>query len=104
MSDVQKTTVECPHCQGRGHVAAFVHDGEGSRFDPVLLCGTCHGEGRLSRTVIGWLTIGRAHYKERVARRESVRDCATRLGVSPAVLSGMEHGRIDPTPLEGDRP
>jgi hypothetical protein len=95
-----KTTVECPRCKGAGHVPAFVHGGDGTRFDPALRCGTCKGGGRISLTVVHWLTIGHAHYKARVARRESVAECAARLGIRPAELSGMEHGRLDPARLE----
>lgn len=99
-SPTPEPTVECPHCKGAGHVAALVCGASGSRYDPTWRCGTCKGEGRLSATVAGWLAVGRTHYKARVARGESVRECARRYGIGAAELSGMEHGRLDPSRLE----
>ena len=37
---------------------------------------------------------GRAHYEARIARDESQRECAKRLGVTASALSAYEHGRI----------
>lgn len=87
----------CPHCDGRGSNAAFIEhaNGEGS-YNPALRCGLCSGSGSVSGQTIGWLSIGSRHRKARIARDESIRECARRMGIGPAELSGMENGRGDP--------
>lgn len=96
MSDVQ-----CPHCDGFGANAAFIRhaNGEGS-YDPALRCDLCSGTGTVSRQTINWLSVGRTHRDARVGRGESVMECARRLGLTPAALSAMEHGRADPARLK----
>ena len=81
-------------------MAAFVDTATRGYFEPALRCSLCLGEGRISATTADWLVRGEAHYKARVSRGESVRECARRLGISVVELSGMEHGRIDPAKLE----
>jgi hypothetical protein len=101
-SDQPETTVECCACHGKGSMAAFVDGAEGGHFDPAIRCGLCLGEKRISATKADWVARGRTHYKARVARGEGVRDCARRLGLRAAELSGMEHGRTDPGRLEAE--
>ena len=96
----QTPTTTCPRCNGAGTVAAFVDTSDTGYFDPALRCSLCLGEGHISATHADWLSRGNAHYKARVKRGESVRECARRLGMSAAKLSGMEHGRADPSRLE----
>ena len=86
----------CPACKGLGSMGVFVDGPSGGYFRPVEECSICLGAGRISATRADWFAAGRAHYKARVARRETVMSCAQRLGLGLAELSGMEHGRIDP--------
>jgi hypothetical protein len=83
-------------------MAAFVERVSGGHFDPALRCNLCLGDGRISVTKADWVARGKVHYKARVARGESFRDCARRLGLGSAELSGMEHGRTDPSRLEAE--
>lgn len=94
----------CPSCGGKGSVAAFVDTAERGWFDPTLPCPLCKGRGRISEQQAAWLAAGRAHYVARVARRESVLECATRLGIRVSELSAMEHGRVNPGNLTTSDP
>lgn len=91
--------VPCPSCSGKGTTAAFVDTETRGWFDPSLPCSLCRGTGKISEQQMAWRTAGRIHYRERVARQESIMECAQRLGIRSAELSAMEHGRADPAPL-----
>lgn len=96
--------IVCPDCRGRGKLSAFVDTDAGGWFDDSLPCSRCRGLGAVDRVQEAWLRIGGTHRTWRVAQFESIAECARRLGVSPAELSSMEHGRLDPTPLIADTP
>lgn len=96
--------VECPECGGRGTYAAFVdgHRPDGTawgEFRPAMKCTFCGGSGIVSAFQVEWLEVGQAYRRARVARLEPIHEAASRLRVSPAQLSAMEHGRMDPAPL-----
>lgn len=95
------TTYVCPRCKGRKGGPAFIDGATGGSFDPFLACDLCKGEGAVSAQTVTWHEAGRAHYQARVARGESLMECATRLGIGVAELSGAEHGRRDPVVLAG---
>lgn len=86
---------KCPRCTGDGGYHAFVHRADGCS-EEYLTCDLCRGDGKISDEVVGWLKEGSDHRNERVARDESLRECARRLGVSPALISAMETGRQRP--------
>lgn len=67
-------------------------------------CSRCGGDGEVNQDMERWIVIGGTHRTWRVAQWESLRECAVRLGMSPAELSGMESGRKDPTWLIADIP
>lgn len=94
---------ECPVCDGKGTHGLFADGPKGGRYVEAAPCTFCAGKGRVEPHRIEWRRIGRDHYRARVKRAESVRDCATRLGVTPAELSAMEHGRADPARLKEGR-
>lgn len=93
----------CPRCGGSKRSEAFV---DGPRFHGIRLvdCAMCKGAGVVTAWQFEWWQAGQNHYRARVDRGESVRECARRLGISAADLSGMEHGRLDPAPIKDDRP
>lgn len=97
-------TITCPCCDGRGSNAGFIcyADGSGTRsqYDEAITCDLCKGVGKIAKQIAQWLEIGRAHYLNRVARDESVMECAKRLGLRPSQVSAMEHGRADPKGLD----
>lgn len=93
----------CPRCEGRKGGPAFLGGPTGSHFDPFFPCDMCKGKGEVLDHVAKWFAVGRVHYRERLARGESLRECARRLGFGLAELSSMEHGRADPAPLTEER-
>ena len=88
-------TDRCPRCTGDGGYHALVHRKDGCS-EEYLTCDLCKGDGKISAEVAGWLKVGSEHRNARVEREESLLECARRLGVSPALISGMETGRQRP--------
>lgn len=93
---------QCPRCHGKGTFAAFVDTATDGWYDPAIKCDLCKGTGSIAAQIVEWLEIGRAHYERRIARDESIMECARRLGIRAAELSSMEHGRADPARLRDD--
>lgn len=85
----------CPRCTGDGGYYALVTRATGCA-EEYLTCDLCKGDGKISDEVAGWLKEGVDHRNARVARDESLRECARRLGLSPALISAMETGRQRP--------
>jgi hypothetical protein len=96
----KSAVLPCPYCDGRGSTSAFVDTGDSGWYDPNLPCSLCRGSGHISQRTAVWLIIGQEHSRKRKARDESIRECARRLGIRAAELSGMEHGRADPERLK----
>lgn len=87
----------CPSCKGAGTFAAFVDRDDGTgNFDPAVSCPRCAATGRVPIQQMRWSEIGAAHRRARVAKGESLRAASVRMGVSPATLSAMEQGSIEP--------
>lgn len=86
---------KCPRCTGDGGYYAIVTRATGCA-EEYLTCDLCKGDGSISDEIVGWLKVGSEHRNARVARDESLRECAKRLGVSPALISAMETGRQRP--------
>lgn len=100
MGDGAPDLPECPDCGGKGTRGLFTDGPKGGRYIEAAACLFCGGKGRVDPRRVEWRRIGRGHLSARVQRRESVRDCAARLGITPAELSAMEHGRADPARLK----
>ena len=68
---------------------------------PRYTCGACDRpfDWPDQTTAPDWLRQGREMRLARVARMESLRDAARRLGVEPRLLGDIEHGRADPARL-----
>lgn len=92
----------CSRCDGRRTTHAFIDGPTGGRFDPAFPCSLCHGTGEVTEQTAEWLAVGTAHRLDRVARQISIMACARKIGVTPAELSSMEHGRTDPALLARD--
>ena len=93
--------ITCPDCRGMGHGAAFADGESGGRFVPDMRCIRCKGARTISREEGMWIVRGRVCATRRRQSGESLMQMAQRIGVPAAELSAMEHGRINPAPLEG---
>ena len=93
----------CPDCKGKKTIFALV-DGDDYSGPATLACYRCKGTGAVDPDMERWMKIGGTHRTWRVAQHESLAECARRLGLGSAELSGMEHGRNDPTRLLADIP
>jgi hypothetical protein len=88
----------CPDCKGRKKLFALV-DGPDYRGGAEIDCIRCKGSGEVDECMERWMKIGGTHRTWRVAQHVSLAECAAKLGLTPADLSGMENGRRDPTRL-----
>lgn len=82
----------CPDCNGAGTMTALVNRTSGCKEENVV-CAVCRGSGGLSDEQFQALELGRKAYLERVARGESLREAAVKIGCLPVALSDFEHGR-----------
>ena len=85
----------CPHCNGEGK-AGIVHINRGSgahEWHDDLPCTHCHGTGKVSDEKLARIQRGQAARAKRVAEGFSIREYASKLGVSMSNLSMMESGR-----------
>ena len=96
---VVERKITCPDCRGKGTIGAFVDTADDGWYDPTLQCSRCKGIGAVDPQQEEWMRVGGTHRTWRVAQHESIMECARRIGVTPAELSSMEHGRLDPVPL-----
>lgn len=87
----------CPMCQGEKIVSGLVKFADGR---PCAMqefsCFRCGGAGEIPDEQAEWIRLGDRLRRTRIARGESLREAAKRLGVSAASLSDLEHGRVDP--------
>ncbi len=85
----------CPRCEGGGKTVAIACPGY-RRVE--LRCDACSGSGTIDEQRRAQLDEAERRREARIAAGRSLRDEATRLGVSPVQLSDMEWGRA-PFPL-----
>jgi hypothetical protein len=87
----------CPTCGGMGASFGF-WDGTDEKGEHVGGCGpvvclTCEGRGHVGQEVLDRIVEGKRRRRERIDRGLSLRDEATRLGISMQELCNLEHGR-----------
>lgn len=89
-------SLTCPHCEGQKGAHCFINRGPDIRKHSVEWrdCLTCGGTGVIDRQRAALIEQGREMREARVARRESLLEASQRLGLSPAELSAIEHGRV----------
>lgn len=99
-------TIRCWDCEGKGgHMAGGFWDGVrdgaevGGVFQGWMACVRCGGAGRVPEVMRGWADLGGEMRERRVAREESLRAAARRVGVKPSEYADMEAGRVDPSRL-----
>lgn len=89
--------ITCPHCDGKKQLFAF-WDGikpDGSPFSGAGMrkCDTCDGLGVISLERNARIQEGKNRRAERLSRGLSLHEEATRLGMTAAELSAIEHGK-----------
>lgn len=84
----------CPGCKGikMGHIDLGPPGAEATAF---FTCSRCAGTGVVTPELDRLWLYGAEQRAKRIARRESVRDCAARLGLTLAQLCDLENGRVD---------
>jgi DnaJ-class molecular chaperone len=87
----------CIDCNGRGEILPAFH-----QMGLTITCDRCQGTGQMPRHQLPWIEAGRRLRQERINRRETLRDCATRLNLDVMAVSDAERGKIDPATLTGD--
>lgn len=87
--------VTCPNCDGEGGGQAFVNRGEDITKHSVewITCRTCNGDGKVTDERAECIAAGKRMRDARVARQESLLAASKRMGIGPAELSDIEHGR-----------
>jgi hypothetical protein len=90
-----QTKVECPFCDGKRTVFAFVNTGEDSskHISGIFKCSQCNGTGEISADHYTAYLQGRSLRKARIELGESLSAAAKRNGISAAELSNIESGR-----------
>lgn len=73
--------IPCPACRGVG-----------SFLGGALLCDVCQGRREIGAEHLTAWERGQALKAERLARRENMRTCAARMGISPVDLANRERG------------
>lgn len=60
----------------------------------MMNCSDCDGFGKITEEHMQRITAGRKLRDDRMARDMSLKEEATRLGISVVQLSNLEHGRV----------
>lgn len=94
-------SIICPDCNGAGEREGIAHPG--ARFIRIE-CSFCEVSGYITPQRAEWREIGQAHRRARLARDESMMECARRVGVLPSEISGFERGLIDPAKWQPPAP
>lgn len=83
--------MKCPTCQGEGKVNG-IGCGPGGCRPVIIRCYDCSGVGTVSDDFAERRASGESRRQERLSRGASLREEATRLNISPQVLSRLERG------------
>jgi hypothetical protein len=92
----------CPQCEGERKVPVFgivYAPGHKGRPGRLIKCPFCEGAGEVSERRLKWLHRGQAYREKRIAEGVGLRQRAEQLGILPSRLSGIEHGRFDPSEI-----
>jgi hypothetical protein len=93
----------CQRCNGNGVVGpVHINRGDNPHTWEMIRCSSCGGSGYWSNHQAAAARDGEALRQERLARDESLREAAKRMGISPAELSAIEQGRVRSTPEQAD--
>lgn len=95
----------CPECFSAKMTGGIACGSSGCSV-VLIKCSLCRGSGKIPDEQGPWIAEGRRRRQWRLDHDRSLREEATRLGISPALLSDGERGRVDPQSVwpapEGD--
>lgn len=87
--------MQCPDCDGAGSIKGYGCPG----FRPITTpCSQCEGTGSIGEKQAGWRADGALMRQARLARIESAKEAAARLGIDLRLYCRMERGQVDPNP------
>jgi len=86
--------ITCPSCRGKKTSLWHINRGSGPHTWEHRTCTTCTGTGIITPEHAGRITEGERRREDRKSRLLSLRQEATRLGISARELSDIENGRI----------
>ena len=85
--------VTCPACRGEGPFTALVNRGDGGCTVERIPCSFCKGSGDVYEVQRDNYLSGRKLSEARIAAGKSLHEFGKLLGISPARMSDIEHGR-----------
>ena len=85
----------CPDCKGAKMLSANLGGPPDMPAVAWFTCGRCAGQGVVTPELDRWWEAGRLHRERRIARKESLRDCAARYSLPLATVCDLENGRFD---------
>lgn len=84
--------MECPTCNGRKELFAFVNRGDKPHYSGYVVCQVCKGSGVITDEKMGRMIAGKAAREARVARGETLRQAAVRKNTTASEISRFERG------------
>ena len=85
----------CPKCKGRGERKSIICLNPSGARQVIAHCGFCEGAGEVCEEKAKAIDIGRQIMAHRLKDGETIRQRATKLGVTPTDLSAVEQGDIN---------
>lgn len=87
----------CPSCHGDGKVFMSRLLVDGGHDHGMFDCFVCKGSGKISPEHVERIAKGKQVMAARRDAGVSLSEAAKRFNLSTSALSGVEHGRIDPS-------
>ena len=86
--------MRCSTCGGEGTLSGLIKPTRGACYLGTLPCPACEGTGAMGEVQARQMAEGQRRRRDRISRGVSLKEEALRLGISPAALSDLEHGRV----------
>lgn len=86
--------MNCSTCGGAGKLSGLIKPTKGACYLGSLPCPSCKGTGEIGEAQAQQMADGERRRRDRIHRGVSLKEEALRLGISPAALSDLEHGRV----------
>jgi len=87
--------ITCPDCDASGAVAGFACSMDYGCSVRTIPCFRCKGERMIPSEMAEWIRYGEAIRTDRIREGCGIRERARMLGITPLILSDVEHGKVD---------